>query len=249
MTRRAYRGRAIEVSFDQSLCIHATECVRGLPAVFDRERRPWISANSAAADEVGNTIERCPSGALQFRRLDGNQDESPPEVTTIAPTENGPLPVRGDLLVRREDGSLERMPRATLCGCGQSGNKPFCDNSHLAPTTNSSVVITVNKGQSRFELHVDGRLAGYATYEDTTSGRGFEHTFVVARYRGRGLAGQLVSFALDKSRAAGQRVLPFCPFVREFIKTHEEYLDLVDQPQHFALSPRPLTGEGGDHLP
>ena len=249
MTRRTYRGRAIEVSFDQSLCIHATECVRGLPAVFDRERRPWISADRAAADEVGNTIERCPSGALQFRSLDGNQGERPSAVTTIAPTENGPLPVRGDLLVRREDGSLERMPRATLCGCGRSRNKPFCDNSHLTPTMDSAVVITDNKSASRFELRVDGRFAGYSTYEDTPSGRAFEHTVVVARYRGRGLAGQLVSYALDESRAEGERVLPFCPYVRAFIRTHEEYLDLVDQPQHFALSPRPLTGEGGEHLP
>jgi len=62
MTRRIYRGTDIEVSFDGDLCIHATECVRGLPAVFDRERRPWVFADNATAEEVSAVVERCPSG-------------------------------------------------------------------------------------------------------------------------------------------------------------------------------------------
>ncbi|HLQ05549.1 MAG TPA: CDGSH iron-sulfur domain-containing protein, partial [Verrucomicrobiae bacterium] len=44
---------------------------------------------------------------------------------------NGPLLVRGRIEVRREDGTLEVLPRATPCRCGQSANKPFCDNTHL----------------------------------------------------------------------------------------------------------------------
>lgn len=44
---------------------------------------------------------------------------------------NGPLLVRGRLEVRREDLTLEVLPRATLCRCGGSANKPFCDNTHL----------------------------------------------------------------------------------------------------------------------
>ena len=75
MTRRTYRGTDVEVSFDSDLCIHATECVRGLPAVFDRHRRPWVLADNATAEEVSAVIERCPSGALQYRRLDGAPDE------------------------------------------------------------------------------------------------------------------------------------------------------------------------------
>jgi len=265
MTRRTFRGEAIEVTFDQDLCIHATECVQGLPAVFDRDSRPWVSANNAEANGVSSTVERCPSGALQYTRLDGLPDERPSEVTTVTPIEDGPLAVRGDLLVRREDGTLERTPRAALCRCGQSKHKPLCDNSHLktgvqAPgvswrgspastATHSSVVVTDNKEASRFELRVDGLLVGHATYEDTANGRAFEHTAIAPRYQGRGLAGQLIAYSLDESRAAGRRVLPFCPFVRTFIKSHEDYLDLVDQPQHFALAPRPALGSGGDHQP
>jgi uncharacterized Fe-S cluster protein YjdI/CDGSH-type Zn-finger protein len=131
MTQRTYRGSHIEVSFDGDLCIHATECVRGLPAVFDRGRRPWVVADNAAADEVSVVVERCPTGALQYTRRDGSRDEQAPDVTTVTPVENGPLALRGFLMVRHEDGSLERLPRAALCRCGQSKNKPFCDNSHL----------------------------------------------------------------------------------------------------------------------
>jgi uncharacterized Fe-S cluster protein YjdI/CDGSH-type Zn-finger protein len=132
MSRRTYRGVDIEVSFDGDLCIHATECVQGLPAVFDRHRRPWVLADNGSADEVSRVIERCPTGALLYRRLDGHMDEQVPAGTTVTPVENGPLAVRGDLVVRHEDGSRERLPRAALCRCGQSKNKPFCDNSHLA---------------------------------------------------------------------------------------------------------------------
>jgi uncharacterized Fe-S cluster protein YjdI len=71
MTRRTYRGTDIEVSFDGALCLHATECVRGPPGVFDRERRPWVLADNAAVDEVSRVIARCPTGALQYLRLDG----------------------------------------------------------------------------------------------------------------------------------------------------------------------------------
>ena len=131
MTRRTYQGPQLEVTFDADLCIHATECVRGLPTVFDRGRRPWILADKARVDQVSSVVERCPTGALLYRRLDGHPGEQPVTATTVTPVADGPLAVRGNLLVRREDGSLERLPRAALCRCGQSQNKPFCDNSHL----------------------------------------------------------------------------------------------------------------------
>jgi uncharacterized Fe-S cluster protein YjdI/CDGSH-type Zn-finger protein len=131
VTRRTYRGTDLEVSFDSDLCIHATECVRRLPAVFDRDRRPWILADNAPADEVSRVVEHCPTGALQYRRLDGQLGEQPAAATMVTPVEDGPLAIRGDLVVRHEDGTLVRLPRGALCRCGQSKNKPFCDNSHV----------------------------------------------------------------------------------------------------------------------
>jgi CDGSH-type Zn-finger protein len=67
----------------------------------------------------------------RYRRLDGGPDEHAPEPATVTPMRNGPLLVRGRIEVRHEDGTLEVMPRATLCRCGSSANKPFCDNTHL----------------------------------------------------------------------------------------------------------------------
>jgi uncharacterized Fe-S cluster protein YjdI/CDGSH-type Zn-finger protein len=131
MARRTYLGAKVEISFDADLCIHAAECVRGLPSVFDRNRRPWILADNASREESITIIDRCPSGALQHRQLDGRADEQPAAATTVTPVENGPLVLRGQLMVRHEDGTSEILARAALCRCGQSKNKPFCDNSHL----------------------------------------------------------------------------------------------------------------------
>ena len=131
MARRTYSGTRVEVSFDAERCIHAAECVRGLPHVFDRDRRPWILADNASPAELGAVIERCPSGALEYRRTDGGADEQPTPITTVTPIENGPLLLRGEVLVRTDSGSDQTFLRAALCRCGQSKNKPFCDNSHL----------------------------------------------------------------------------------------------------------------------
>ena len=75
----------------------------------------------------------CPAerGALQYRRLDGGPQETGPDPAIVTPVRNGPLLVRGRVEIRREDGSVEVMPRASLCRCGDSSNKPFCDNTHL----------------------------------------------------------------------------------------------------------------------
>ena len=131
MARRSYRGAQVEVSFDADLCIHAAACVRGLPGVFDRDRRPWILADNAAPTDLAAVIERCPSGALRYKHRDGGADEEPASTNTVTPIENGPLLLRGELRVRGVDGAEEIVLRAALCRCGQSKNKPFCDNSHL----------------------------------------------------------------------------------------------------------------------
>ena len=129
--RRTYRGAAIEVSFDLDQCVHIGECLRRLPEVFELRSRPWVTPDGAGADEIAEVVERCPSGALQYRRLDGGPEESGPEPAVVTPMRNGPLLVRGRLEVRHDDGTLEVLPRATLCRCGDSLNKPFCDNTHL----------------------------------------------------------------------------------------------------------------------
>jgi uncharacterized Fe-S cluster protein YjdI len=65
-TRKAYVGRGVTVTFDASICAHAANCVRTLPAVFDTRRRPWISPDGAPAEQVIATVSACPSGALRY---------------------------------------------------------------------------------------------------------------------------------------------------------------------------------------
>ena len=66
--RKTYAGAEVDVSFDPEVCIHSGNCVRGLPAVFDTSRRPWIAPSAVPADDVVAQVQRCPSGALQFER-------------------------------------------------------------------------------------------------------------------------------------------------------------------------------------
>jgi uncharacterized Fe-S cluster protein YjdI/CDGSH-type Zn-finger protein len=129
--RKVYRGRDIEVSFDLDICIHVGECLRGEPRVFKLERRPWALPDEGDADVVARVIELCPSGALQYHRLDGKPQEQHRGTAKVTPIRDGPLMVVGDIQVTRDDGTVEVLPRATLCRCGESQHKPFCDNQHL----------------------------------------------------------------------------------------------------------------------
>ncbi len=129
---RQYYGAEIDVFFDAERCIHAQECVHGLPRVFDRERRPWVLPDAGAADEVAETVLRCPSGALRYRRADG-VDEVPDAPTSVTLLPDGPVYIRGDISVRLPEGTTETVTRVALCGCGRSARKPFCDLTHLVP--------------------------------------------------------------------------------------------------------------------
>ena len=100
-----------------------------------------------------------------------------------------------------------------------------------------SVTVADNPHASRFELRLEHELAAYATYRDVHDGRAFDHTIVAAGFEGLGLASELIRYSLDESRRGNLRVLPFCPFVRLFIRRHPAYVDLVDQPERFELSP------------
>lgn len=129
---RTYADDRIEVEWEPRLCIHTRECVRRLGAVFDPERRPWIDVSAAEADEIAETILACPTGALHFRRLDGGPQEEPEDPPKVVPRTNGPLFLRGHFRIEDPDGNLLREDtRLALCRCGASGNKPFCDGSHL----------------------------------------------------------------------------------------------------------------------
>ncbi len=90
------------------------------------------------------------------------------------------------------------------------------------------VSVADDPERNRYEVWVDGALAGIAAYRPEPGRRVFVHTEIDPAFSGRGLAGTLVRAALDEARAHGVLVTPVCPFVGAFIGDHPEYADLVD---------------------
>ena len=64
-----HRNEKIVVRYDQKVCVHAGNCVKTLPAVFDVSRTPWIDVNGATPEAIAKTVAACPSGALTFERV------------------------------------------------------------------------------------------------------------------------------------------------------------------------------------
>ena len=123
-----YRGESVTIRFDGSKCIHSRNCVLGLPGVFVANADgPWIRPNNASLEDIAAVAHSCPSGAITYERHDGGPAESAPDINVVRVLENGPLAVRADLRLGGEP-----MHRATLCRCGASKNKPYCDGSHTA---------------------------------------------------------------------------------------------------------------------
>ena len=102
---RRYEGRGCSVTYDAKRCIHAAECARGLPAVFDSKAKPWIRPAETEADVLAPVIERCPSGALKLERADGTSEPVPTRNTATL-TPDGPTYLRGDVELVGADGTV-----------------------------------------------------------------------------------------------------------------------------------------------
>jgi CDGSH-type Zn-finger protein len=125
-----YKGKKITIHDNRGICAHAGRCTDGLASVFHLKEEPWIYPDSATAEEIISTIKKCPSGALSYTmdEVKGHTGEGDPSIF-IAP--NGPYVVTGSPELkdteRAEGASKEHF---TMCRCGGSKNKPFCDGSH-----------------------------------------------------------------------------------------------------------------------
>jgi CDGSH-type Zn-finger protein/uncharacterized Fe-S cluster protein YjdI len=129
MTIETAEGRKVTLTFDGSRCIHARRCVMGQPSAFVANAKgEWLHPDAVSPEELMRVALNCPSGAIQVKRKDGGEEEGPPRANIIMVRENGPLAVHADLTIRGERHGY----RATLCRCGASKNKPFCDGSHTA---------------------------------------------------------------------------------------------------------------------
>ena len=74
---REYAAPGIVVTWEPARCQHSTNCIRGLPQVFDADARPWIDPTAAAVEDIVATVDRCPSHALGYRTDDGRTRVAP----------------------------------------------------------------------------------------------------------------------------------------------------------------------------
>ena len=123
------KGREVTITFDGTRCVHSRNCVLGHPEVFvPNVKGDWIYPDAAPAATVLQIGVACPSGAIRVSRNDGSAtSEVPPVVNTLRLRENGPLSLEAPMLI---GGVAAGSVRATLCRCGASRNKPYCDGSH-----------------------------------------------------------------------------------------------------------------------
>lgn len=134
-----YKGSRITVYDNRGVCSHHRYCVEQLPSVFKRGERKWIHPDEAEPEEIIKICKMCPSGALSYGFEDGkriNKGLSGEDGIFIAIEEihgeNGPYEVNGNIELKTNDGEMpESDKHYTLCRCGKSKNKPFCDGTHL----------------------------------------------------------------------------------------------------------------------
>jgi len=104
--RVKYKAENITVSFAPDVCIHAAECVKGLPAVFNTAKKPWVNVAGASPEEIIEVINKCPSGALKYELIDfeSKREDERMEKTKITVMPDGPLMVEGNLTVNKKSG-------------------------------------------------------------------------------------------------------------------------------------------------
>jgi CDGSH-type Zn-finger protein/uncharacterized Fe-S cluster protein YjdI len=120
-------GKALTLQFEAKRCIHARFCVTGAPNVFlANVKGPWLHPDAMDVERLADIAHACPSGAIRYQRKDSRPGESPPPVNLVSVREAGPYAMRAAIMLNGEPIGF----RATLCRCGASKNKPFCDGSH-----------------------------------------------------------------------------------------------------------------------
>lgn len=124
-----YVAPQITVHYNRLLCAASERCWRGLPEAFRHGQKPWIVPEGAETSRVVETVRRCPSGALRYT-YHGHLGPHHQHHPTIRIIRNGPYEVRGVALDTPEWNAGASHVHYTLCRCGASRNKPFCDGSH-----------------------------------------------------------------------------------------------------------------------
>jgi CDGSH-type Zn-finger protein len=125
----SYKGKRITIHDNRSICAHAGHCTEGLDAVFKFGSEPAVDPDGASVAAIVEVIRKCPSGALSYTidGVKGNEARDP----SITVAKDGPYMVAGGArLIGQAWAKGASTERYTLCRCGGSRNKPFCDGTH-----------------------------------------------------------------------------------------------------------------------
>jgi CDGSH-type Zn-finger protein/uncharacterized Fe-S cluster protein YjdI len=200
-------GRDLTLIYEGKKCIHSRFCVTWGPKVFIANvKGPWINPDAMPTEALAEIAHVCVSGAIRYQRKDGQPDEQAPPVNLISVREGGPYAIKADI---RLDGAPAGNFRYTLCRCGASKNKPFCDGSHHdvhfaasgEPATGKADMLAVRDGPLEITPTTDGPLQVRGNME-IISGTGR----VVARLESARLC-----------RCGGSNTKPFCDGTHEKI--------------------------------
>jgi len=157
------RGKQVVIRFEAGKCIHSRNCVLGHPEIFEPNvKGEWIHPDAASVETVARVAHACPSGAITYELLGDGEAESLPTVNLMYVRENGPLAFNAPLAI---DGDSVGF-RATLCRCGASKTKPYCDGSHAGagflatgePAAQDSESLAVRNGKLEITPVPDGPL-------------------------------------------------------------------------------------------
>jgi CDGSH-type Zn-finger protein len=125
-----YAGKSITIHDNRAICAHAGFCTDNLATVFHLHQEPWIDPDGASVEKIIETVRRCPSGALSYS-VENAEHRDQDRVTMVTVTNNGPYAITGGIeLLGVPFGDGASTEHYTLCRCGASKNKPFCDGSH-----------------------------------------------------------------------------------------------------------------------
>jgi len=125
---KALHGHDVVLRDDRELCTHAGHCADRFTDVWELIRR---TSDPAVRERLQRMVELCPSGRLSHAPADDAPSVEPVYEPSVAVIRDGPLWVRGGIPVESSDGTTyEVRNRMTLCRCGHSSNKPFCDGTH-----------------------------------------------------------------------------------------------------------------------
>jgi CDGSH-type Zn-finger protein len=128
--RKDYVGTKVTIHDNRSICSHAGFCTEGLNSVFRLKAEPWIDPNAAPVEQIIETVKKCPSGALSYS-IAGVEHRDQDREPMITVSKDGPYCITGGIALTGEPrGAGASEEHYTLCRCGGSKNKPFCDGSH-----------------------------------------------------------------------------------------------------------------------